>query len=160
MAEPTSATATAVATILAGSVTVPVLQAAAVVAPQIVVLGIPLGLRADVLLAGFSGSLVAMALLGSVPSTGDTWRELVRTTLRRMGVALASSLTAGYLAPLMLLTERLTLAGVAIQVPAEILGGVAFVAGAGAQYWLRRFVHRGEAQFEALAKRMEGSDAT
>ena len=100
------------------------LVAAAAAVPVVTVLGIPLGLRPDVLIAGFGGALAAIALLNAVPGTGDTWRELLRTTLRRIGFAVASSLTAGYLAPV-------------TQVPESILLGAAFVIGAGAQQALR-----------------------
>jgi hypothetical protein len=96
MPEPTS-TAAAVATYAAAGLTVPVITA----------FGIPLGLRADVLIAGFFGSLVAIILLNSVPSEGDTWQHLVRTTFKRIGVAVASSVTAGYLTPMALLVANL-----------------------------------------------------
>lgn len=122
MAEPTS-TALAAATFVATSVSLPVLT----------VLGIPLGLRVDLLIAGFFGSLVAIILLNSVPSTGDTWRELVRTTLRRMFVAVASSLTAGYLTPLVLLVANL---------PEPLVIGVAFAVGGGAQQVLMSAILR------------------
>ncbi len=96
MPEPTSTTLAA-ATYAAAGMTVPVITA----------FGIPLGLRADVLIAGFFGSLVAIILLNSVPSEGDTWQHLVRTTFKRIGVAVASSLTAGYLTPMALLVANL-----------------------------------------------------
>ena len=106
-------------------------QAAAV--PVLSVLGVSLGLRPDILVAGFAGAVVAMALLNSVPSTGDTWQQLLRDSLRRMMVALASSATAGYLTPLTVLVAN---------VPDSLLLGIAFVLGAGAQQmllaWLRR----------------------
>ena len=95
MPEPTSTTV--------GLVT---LGASGTAVPMLVAFGIPLGLRVDVLVAGFTGSLVAIILLNTVPTMGDTWRELGRTTLRRMFVALASSFTAGYLTPMALLVLR------------------------------------------------------
>ena len=113
MPEPTSTTA-AVATLTATSLTVPMLS----------VFGVSLGLRADVLIAGFFGSLVAIILLNSVPSAGDTWPHLVRTTFKRMFVALASSVTAGYLTPLALLLANL---------PDALLLSAAFGVGGGAQ---------------------------
>ncbi len=77
------------------------LYPAGVALPPLTILGVQLGLRPELLIAGFFGALVAMLLLNSVPSDGeDTWRSMVRTALRRMGVALASSLMAGYVAPL------------------------------------------------------------
>lgn len=111
MAEPTS---TAIVTLAAATVALPTLTA----------FGVPLGLRADLLIAGFAGSLVAITLLNTVPSGGDTWRELWRTSVRRMMVAMASSLTAGYLTPLALLLANLP--------DALVLSG-AFAVGCGAQ---------------------------
>jgi hypothetical protein len=97
---------------------------AAASSSAISVLGISLGLRADLLIAGFAGSLVAIILLNAVPGSADTWRELLRTTLRRMFVACASSLTAGYLTPLAMLVAQL---------PEALLLGGAFAVGGGAQ---------------------------
>lgn len=112
MPEPTSTTAAV--TMVAAGVSIPMLT----------VFGVPLGLRADLLIAGFFGSLVAIILLNSVPGNVDTWRELVRTTLRRMLVACASSLTAGYISPLVLLMFSL---------PDPLLLSAAFAIGGGAQ---------------------------
>lgn len=120
MPEPVS---TAAATLVGAAATVPVLTA----------FGVPLGLRADVLVAGFSGSLAAIVLLGLVPASSDTLLNLLRTTLRRMAVAVASSLTAGYLTPLSLLLAS---------VPDEALLGGAFAVGAGAQQMLIYAIRR------------------
>ena len=114
MAEPTSTTVAAVATYAAAGLSVPLVS----------VFGVSLGLRADVLIAGFFGSLVAIILLNSVPSSGDTWQELLRTTFKRMFVAAASSVTAGYLTPLALLLASL---------PDALLLSAAFGVGGGAQ---------------------------
>lgn len=120
MPEPTS---TATATIAAGALAVPALT----------LLGMPLGLRADVLVAGFSGALAAIALLNSVPAAGDSWQAMTRTAIRRMSVSLASSLTAGYITPL-----ALTLAAM----PDQLLLGGAFVVGGGAQQVLASVIRR------------------
>jgi len=120
MPEPTS---TAAATLAAAAATIPMISA----------FGVPLGLRVDLLIAGFAGSLVAIILLNSVPSTGDTWRELVRATVRRMMVAFASSLTAGYLTPLAMLVAAL---------PESLLLGAAFAVGGGAQQVLMGIIRR------------------
>lgn len=124
MPEPTTASTAAVATLASAGITVPVITA----------WGISLGLRADLLIAGFAGSLVAIVLLNSVPSSGDTWQELIRTTLRRMMVAVASSLTAGYLTPLAMLVAAM---------PEPLILGSAFAVGGGAQqvlmFMIRRF---------------------
>lgn len=118
MPEPTSTTAVAAATYAAAGLSVPMLTA----------FGVPLGLRADVLIAGFAGSLVAIVLLNSVPADGDTWQHLVRTTFKRMFVAVASSVTAGYLTPLTLLMASL---------PDPMFLGAAFAVGGGAQHVLK-----------------------
>jgi hypothetical protein len=120
---PEPATTTAAVTLAAGSIAVPALTIA----------GIPLGLRPEILIAGFAGSLVAIILLNSVPATGDTLIALLRTTLRRMMVALASSLTAGYLAPMV---HQLA------QLPDYMLLGTAFATGGGAQRVLLSALHR------------------
>lgn len=123
MPEPTSTTTAAVATVLAAGPTV----------SMVVVAGINLGLRPDVLVAGFSGALVAIVLLQSVPSAGDGWRNLLRDTGRRFAVAFASSLTAGYLTPLAMLMAN---------IPEPLLMGGAFAVGAGAQHILRGTIER------------------
>lgn len=114
MPEPTSTTTAAITTLTAAGVSIPVLTA----------FGVPLGLRADLLIAGFFGSLVAIILLNSVPGDIDSWRHLLRTTIRRMFVAVASSLTAGYLTPLALLLANM---------PDSLLLSAAFAVGGGAQ---------------------------
>ena len=82
------------------------LVAASIAVPAITAFGVPLGLRADLLIAGFAGSLVAIILMNTVPTTGDTWRELIRVSLRRVSVACASSALAGYMTPLALLVAN------------------------------------------------------
>lgn len=128
MAEPTTTTAAA---LFIGS-------AAAV--PMLTLFGMPLGLRADELLAGFAGALAAMVLLDSVPSTGDSLRELVRTTIRRVGVAVASAVLAGYCVPLI---------AALLGVPTAVELGLSFLLGGGAQRLFR-------AAIEGSAKRLEG----
>lgn len=122
MPEPTT-TAAAGITLAAASVTVPAITA----------FGVPLGLRTDLLIAGFAGSLVAIVLLNSVPSTGDTWREMLRTTVKRMFVCFASALTAGYLTPLAMLIAHM---------PEALLLGCAFGVGGGAQQVLMAVIKR------------------
>ncbi|AEF90858.1 hypothetical protein DelCs14_3871 [Delftia sp. Cs1-4] len=113
MPEPTT-TAAGVATFAGAAVSTSALTA----------FGVPLGLQADVLLAGFLGSLVSIILLNSVPGTTDTWPEALRTSLRRLAVAWASSITAGYLTPLTLLIAN---------VPHMLVLSMAFLVSAGAQ---------------------------
>ena len=122
MAQPATTSAAAV-TMVAATASV----------PSLIAFGVPLGLRPDVLLAGFAGSLVAIILLNSVPSTGDTWQHLISTTLRRMAVVLASALTSGYLTPLALMIGG---------VPDSLFLGGAFAVGAGAQHVLRTAIVR------------------
>lgn len=119
MADPLS---TGAATLLMTGVAVPMLTA----------FGVPLGLRADVLMAGFFGAVAAIALLNTVPSTGDTWLELLRTTLRRGFVAISSAATAGYLAPT-LVNEHAALSSLLF---------FAFALGAGAQKALAMAIER------------------
>ena len=107
--------------------------AAAPAVTMLTALGVNLGLRPDVLVAGFAGALVAVVLLNTVPSTGDTWGHLLRTTLRRMAVTLASSLTAGYLTPMVMLINSF---------PDPLMLGAAFAIGGGAQRVLLGLVHR------------------
>lgn len=121
MPEPTTTAASA--TLLAAGVTVPVLTA----------FGVPLGLRPDVLIAGFSGSLVAIILLNTVPGIDSTFGGLLRSTVRRVTVAFASSLTAGYLTPLFMLMSNF---------PEPLLLGSAFVVGGGAQQLLASAINR------------------
>lgn len=116
MPEPTS-TAAGIATLAATAVSTTVITA----------FGIPLGLRIDLLVAGLFGSLGAIIMLNTVPATGDTWMELVRTTLRRMLVAMASAVTAGYLTPMFAVSS---IVGEPWQT------GAAFVVGAFAQRML------------------------
>lgn len=122
MPEPTT-TAAAAATVAGATLAVPMLTVA----------GVPLGLRPDVLVAGFAGALVAIVLLHSVPADGDTWEHMLRASVRRVAVAFASSLTAGYLTPLALLMAN---------VPESLLLGGAFAVGAGAQAILRGAIDR------------------
>lgn len=139
MPEPT---ATATATLVAATATVPALT----------VLGVPLGLRPDVLIAGFAGSLAAIVLFDAVPSMGDTVLLLVRTSVRRMAVACASSITAGYMTPLALLVT---------QVPEPLLLSMAFAVGAGAKWWLSRLMRMRRYQLEAApaTQQRSGEDA-
>lgn len=111
MAEPTTTAAVTVA-------------GAAVSTSAITAFGMPLGLQADLLLAGFSGALVAIILLNTVPGGSDTWQDMLRLSVRRLAVAWASSITAGYLTPLAALISA---------VPPELLLSMAFLVGVGAQ---------------------------
>lgn len=120
MPEPT---ATATATLAAGGVAMPAL----------VVAGVSLGLRPDLVLAGFGGAIAAIALLNTVPASSDTWLQLVRTSVRRVFVAVGSALVAGYTAPLL---------GLIHGVPDALLMSVSFVAGAGAPQLLPWLIER------------------
>lgn len=123
MPEPLTPAAVALTTVTAAVPTV----------TMVTIAGVNLGLRPDVLVAGFGGALAAIILLNRVPSEGDTWPHLIKTTGRRIAVAFASSLTAGYLTPLALLLA---------DVPEPLLLGGAFAVGAGAQTILRGAIER------------------
>ena len=122
MPEPTSTAAAVTIAAAAGAI------------PMLTAFGVPLGLRADLLIAGFFGSLVAIILLNSVPGHVDTWRELIKTTMRRMFVAFASSLTAGYISPLVLLLLS--------SLPDPLLLSTAFIIGGGAQKVLTSAINK------------------
>lgn len=121
------------------------LTAAAAAVPAITAFGVNLGLRADVLVAGFAGAMVAVVLLNSVPSKSEDWLQaianpfiralaaLIKDSTVRTSFAVASSLVAGYLTPLSLHV---------FNVPDALLLGMAFVLGAGAQKILRSWVER------------------
>lgn len=120
MAEPATP---AIATLLAQAAVVPIITA----------FGVPLGLRADVLLAAFAGALAAMALLNTVPSSGDTLLDLLKTSLTRVGVAAGCAAFGGYAAPLVALM---------ISMPDTVILGVAFILGAGARRILPLLIDR------------------
>jgi hypothetical protein len=111
----------------------------AVAVPMLTIFGVSLGLRTDELIAGFAGALAAIALLDSVPRADDTFGELWRSSVRRVGVALASAFTAGYLVPLV---------GLLAHVPAPLELSLAFVSGAGAQRFLKAIIERGARKVE------------
>lgn len=115
------------------SVTVATLAAQAVAVPVLTVFGVSLGLRPDMLLAGFAGAVAAITLLNTVPSSGDTLKELGRTSLKRVGVCVGSAVTAGYTAPLF---------GLINAIPESMILGVAFVVGAGALSLLPWIIER------------------
>lgn len=122
MPEPTSTTVAA-ATIAAVSTSI----------PMITIFGVSLGLRTDVLIAGLLGSLIGIILLNTVPGDTDSWSNLMRTTLRRMMVAVSSAITAGYLTPIVLLMANM---------PDAVLLGVACAVGGGAQQVLNAVIRR------------------
>lgn len=78
-------------------------------------------------------SAVAPIRAASCTATGDAWRALLRTTARRMAVAFASSLAAGYLTPMAMLVEAL---------PESLLLGGTFAVSGGAQQVLMFAIKR------------------
>ena len=91
MPEPTSTASITAAAAVAG----------AIPAGIIVIFGVSLGLRVDVLVAGFSGALCALALLPNgeaAAAPADNLFDFVRAGLQRLMRSLASSLVAGYTA--------------------------------------------------------------
>lgn len=137
MAEPTTLTAATVATSMLVTATV------AAVAPELQFGGVQLGLRPDVLLAGFVGALAGVALLNTAPSGPDTPRGLLATTFRRAMVISLSTVMAAYLAPLADLLPMLAQAG-----KAPLLACAA-VLGAGMQKILGGLVARASKKAEA-----------
>lgn len=104
---------------------------AAVAVPVLTMFGVPLGLEANVLIAGLVGAIAAIVLLDSVPGSTDTLSELLRTTLKRITVAALSALIAGYAAPVI---GPLFSSGTQL-VPVTLLASL--VVGASAQQSLR-----------------------
>lgn len=141
-----SAAASATATVIGASLAAPILASAPAVVPQLVIFGFALGLRADVLVAGFAGALASIILLNAVPSTGDTLGELLRTAWRRMLHILASAVVAGYMTPVFMLLE-----GPSLRIHQAVMLGVAFGIGAGAQGYLRRWLKSKESKLAAAA---------
>jgi hypothetical protein len=125
------------------SPSVATLGAATAAVPTIVAFGVNLGLRPDVLVAGFAGALAGIVLLNTVPNEGDTWQHLIKTTGRRISVVIASAFSAGYLS-LLLMPEN-TSVGIAL--------GSAFIVGAGAQKFLKKWLDK----LEALSSDKKGS---
>jgi hypothetical protein len=117
MAEPASAAA---ATVTATTVTVPVLS----------LFGVSLGLHPGLLIAGAFGAFVGIVLLNTVPGDGKPWWYAV---LRRMLVMIASSVTAGYLTPVVL---SIAVMSDSIQL------GMAFVVGGSAQWTMLAVIKR------------------
>ena len=123
-----ASTTVAAATIAAAATSIPVLT----------ILGIPLGVPPETLIAGFFGGLVGVILLNTVPpSDGGVWPALL-TTARRMAVTFASSLTAGYVAPMF----SGVIAAIPGVTPYGALLGAAFLVGAGAQRVMARAIQK------------------
>jgi hypothetical protein len=116
------------------------LGASAAIIPPLTAFGVSLGLRPDELLAGFLGALAAIALLNSVPTSGDTLIELARTSMRRVVVAVASAVTAAYLVPLAAIVFP--------AIPQGVELSMCFVIGVGAQRFLRAVIDRGVNKIE------------
>jgi hypothetical protein len=111
MGEPATTTSTAVA--------------AATSVPSLLGMAAYFGLHPGLLVAGAFGSFVAMVLLNTAPEGS--------TILKRLAILLASSLTAGYLTPLMLVVDKL---------PESVQFATAFVTGGSAQWLLLAFIRR------------------
>lgn len=124
MAEPATA-----ATITATTVSVPVLTVA----------GVSLGLHPGLLIAGAFGAFVGIVLLNTVPGEGKPWWYAV---LRRMLVMIASSVTAGYLTPIVL--SMMTM-GEPLQM------GIAFLVGGSAQFTMQALIKRVSRTVEGAA---------
>lgn len=115
-----------IAGLMAGAGSVPV--------PVLTILGVSLGLRPDILFAGFCGALVSILLLNSVPLVGEGVSARISNTVQRLFVALSSSVSAGYLTPLIVSIIP------AMSEPWVL--GSAFVIGGGARVMLQNFIKR------------------
>ena len=116
MSEP----ATAAATITATAASVPALT----------LFGVSLGLMPGTLIAGAFGAFVGVVLLNTVPGEGRPWWYAV---LRRMLVMLASSITAGYLTPVVMSLS-------ALSEPLQF--ATAFIVGGSAQWMMQAVIKR------------------
>lgn len=124
MTEPASA-----ATITATTVSVPVLS----------LFGVSLGLHPGLLIAGAFGAFVGIVLLNTVPGEGRPWWYAV---LRRMLVMAASSVTAGYLTPVVMSWANLS-------EPLQFC--TAFIIGGSAQLSMQAVIKRVTRTVEAAA---------
>lgn len=115
MTEPASA-----ATITATTVSVPVLS----------LFGVSLGLHPGLLIAGAFGAFVGIVLLNTVPGEGMPWWYAV---LRRLLVMVASSVTAGYLTPVVMIWAN-------VSEPMQFC--IAFVIGGSAQLSMQAVIKR------------------
>lgn len=98
------------------------------------IFGVSLGLRPDFLVAGMLGAVASIFLLNSVPMEGFGVLARISNMAQRFFVVLSSSVTSGYLAPLV--TSLIS------AMNAELQLGVAFVIGAGARVLLQRIIQR------------------
>lgn len=124
MAEPASAV-----TMTATTVTVPVLS----------VFGVSLGLHPGLLIAGAFGAFVGIVLLNTVPAEGSPWWYAV---LRRILVMVASSVTAGYLTPVIMSWANLS-------EPLQFC--TAFIVGGSAQLSMQAVIKRVTRTVEGVA---------
>lgn len=106
--------------------------APAITAGALTIFGVAVGIRPELLFAGFCGAFAAISLLNTVPASGDTWQHMLKTSWRRVSVSVASAMCSAYCAPLVPLT---------LDTDAKLLGA-AFVVGAGAQTVLAVLIQR------------------
>jgi hypothetical protein len=138
-----------------------VVGTAAAASPVLVVAGVSIGLQANDLIAGIVGAVAAILWFDAVPSTGDSWRELLRTTRKRVGFALLSAVIAGYGCRV---AAAIAIGLLASFMPPERLATLAeplqtlcaLVIGGGAQRLFRAVVDRGVRTAAGEAKKAEG----
>lgn len=97
---------------------------------MLTVFGVSLGLTPGLLIAGGFGAFVGIVLLNTVPGEGKPWWYAV---LRRMLVMLASSVTAGYLTPVVMSLAN---------VNESLQMATAFVVGGSAQWMMQAVIKR------------------
>ncbi len=71
----------------------------AATATAVQLLGVTLGLRPDLLFAGFIGVICAIFFLNAEPRSEDTFADLLKTSLRRLLLIVVSVLAACFIAP-------------------------------------------------------------
>ncbi len=131
------------------SPTAATLGASGLTAVPLVVAGVSLGLQVDVLIAGLAGAVAAIVLLDTVPRSNDSWRELVRSTGKRVSVAVVSAAVSGYLSPVAAaIVQALLPAASADSNGRTIALACALILGGGAQRIFKALVERGARKIE------------
>ena len=127
MAEPTSTAAVAF-TLVAGGAAIPVLH----------ILGVPLGVRPDILMWGLMGGLIALIHIQAPPPKAGILQAML-IGMSWIFALLSSALTSGFIAP----AVAIMLNAVAPIIPPDItLSMTAFIIGATAQQTLASVTER------------------
>ena len=131
------------------SPTAATLTASGVTAVPLVIAGVSLGLQVDILIAGLAGAVAAIVLLDTVPRTNDSWRELIRSTGKRVSVAVVSAAVAGYLSPVAAAILGALLPATATDPLGRATAlACALIMGGGAQRIFKALIERGARKIE------------